>query len=216
MSEDAQEFKDGLGARFDAALYGPFLWLGERLTMRGHRAEVAARARGRVLEVGAGTGLNTAHYRDDVEELVLAEPDPAMARKLRRAAAGAGVPARVVEAPAETLPFDDDSFDSVVSTMVLCTVADPGAAVAEIDRVLRPGGTFLFVEHVLSDSPRLARWQHRLAGPWASFASGCRCNQDTLAMIDARLTLARIERSSWRGMPRLVHPLVVGEALAAG
>jgi ubiquinone/menaquinone biosynthesis C-methylase UbiE len=183
--------------------------------MREHRAEVAADASGRVLEIGAGTGLNTPHYGPGIEELVLAEPDPAMARKLRQAAGAAQAPTQVVEAPAEEIPFDDDSFDSVVSTMVLCTVADPDAAVAEIDRVLRPGGRLLFVEHVLSDSPRLARWQHRLAGAWAGFASGCRCNQDTLAMIDARLEIARVERSRWRGMPRLVHPLVAGEAIAA-
>lgn len=208
-----QEFSDGLSSRFGAATYEPFLWLGERLGMRERRRVLLAKARGRVLEIGAGTGLNAPLYPAGVEELVLAEPDPAMARKLRAGVERGGRPAEVVDAPAEALPFEDASFDTVVSTMVLCTAGDPRAALREISRLLRPGGTLLFCEHVLSDSPRLARWQRRLAGAWAGFAEGCRCDQDTLELIASELTLARVERERWSGMPPLVHPLVVGEAL---
>jgi SAM-dependent methyltransferase len=123
-------------------------------------------------------------------------------------------PARVLDAPAEALPFPDDAFDTVVSTMVLCTVGDVAAAIAETRRVLRPGGRLLFVEHVRAASPRLARWQDRLAGPWAAFAQGCRCNRPTDALLARELRLERVEHGRWRGMPALVHPLVVGEAVA--
>ena len=211
-----QEFSDTLSARFSAATYEPFLWLGERAGMRERRRKLLAGASGRVLEIGAGTGLNAALYPASVESVVLAEPDPAMARKLRAKVAASALDAEVVEAPAESLPVEDASFDTVVSTMVLCTAGDPRAAVREIARVLRPDGRLLFCEHVLSDSPRLARWQHRLAGPWAAFAEGCRCDQDTLAMIEAELSVERLDRDRWRAMPALVHPLVVGQATRPG
>jgi len=208
-----QDFSDGLAKRFSAATYEPFLWLGERRGMRDRRRRLLAEARGSALEIGAGTGLNVDLYPGRIERLVLAEPDEAMARKLRRRVERSATAAEVVEAPAESLPFEDASFDTVVSTMVLCTAGDPRAAVAEISRVLRPGGRFLFCEHVLSDAPRLARWQQRLAGPWAAFAEGCRCDQDTLSMIEAELAVAGVEEDRWRGMVPLVHPLRVGEAV---
>jgi ubiquinone/menaquinone biosynthesis C-methylase UbiE len=110
------------------------------------------------------------------------------------------------------VPLDAGSVDTVISTLVLCTVPDPEAALAEIVRVLRPGGRLLFCEHVSSGSPRRARWQHRLARPWAALADGCRCDQDTLALIERVLRIERLERDEWRGMPGLVRPLVVGEA----
>ena len=99
------------------------------------------------------------------------------------ACAGAAGRARLVDAPAEQLPFPDGSVDTVVSTFVLCTVDDPELALREIVRVLRPDGQFLFLEHVRSDSPRLAAWQDRLAEPWRRFARGCRCNQATAELI---------------------------------
>ena len=211
-----QDFSDSPAKRFSAATYEPFLWLGERLGMRARRRRLLAGATGRVLEIGAGTGLNAELYPPGLERLVLAEPDAAMARRLRSAVERNGIAAEVAESPAESLPFEDASFDTVVSTMVLCTAADPRAALAEVSRVLRPGGRFRFCEHVLSDSPRLARWQRRLAGPWAAFAEGCRCDQDTLPMIESELTVERVDGSRWRGAPPLVHPLIVGEATSAG
>lgn len=204
------------GSRFTAATYEPFLWLGERRGMRERRARLLSRARGSVLEIGAGTGLNLEHYPAAVEELVLAEPVEAMAAKIRRrrerTPAGAG--AQVVIATGEDLPFADDSFDTVVSTMVLCTVQDAERAVSEIKRVLRPGGRLLFIEHVRADTDRLARWQDRLAGMWAGFAEGCRCDRDTLRLISDRMRLDELERARWRGMPMIVQPLVLGEAVA--
>ncbi|MGH3335750.1 MAG: class I SAM-dependent methyltransferase [Nocardioides sp.] len=201
------------GSRFTATLYDPFLWFGERLGMRARRRRLISTARGRVLEIGAGTGLNLSHYPDEIDELVLVEPSEPMANQLERRRSKSGRSARIVAAPAEALPFGDGSFDTVVSTLVLCTVADPEGALAEVRRVLRPGGRLLFCEHVRSDSARVARWQDRLADAWAGFADGCRCNRDTLATISSQMEVAAVECASWRGMPHLVRPLVLGVAV---
>jgi ubiquinone/menaquinone biosynthesis C-methylase UbiE len=200
------------GSRFTAALYDPFLSLGERRGMRARRSQLLSAAQGRVLEIGAGTGLNLNYYPDEIDELVLVEPSEPMADRLERRRSKLGGTAQIVVAPAEALPFEDRSFDTVVSTLVLCTVADPEVSLREIHRVLRPGGRLLFCEHVRSDSARAARWQDRLADAWAGFADGCRCNRDTLATISSQLDVATVEHARWRGMPRLVQPLVLGEA----
>lgn len=201
------------GSAFSALVYDPFLWLGERAGMAARRRTLVAGARGDVLEIGAGTGLNLPHYPPGLSRLVLAEPVAAMAGRLRARVAKLGRKAEVVLAPAEALPFATGSFDTVVATMVLCTAQDPRAALAEVRRVLRPGGALLFIEHVRSEHARLARWQDRLNGPWSSFADGCRCNQPTLELLDeAGLAVTVRERAEWRGMPALVRPLVVGRA----
>jgi ubiquinone/menaquinone biosynthesis C-methylase UbiE len=197
-----------LRRRFASGVYDPVLWLGERRGMARRRRELLAAASGRVLEIGAGTGLNLPHYPDAVEELVLSEPDEAMARVLERRSGG-----RVVRAPAERLPFPDESFETVVSTLVLCTVDEPARAIAEIRRVLHPGGRLLFIEHLRADSVRWARWQDRLERPWAAFAAGCRANRRTLELLDAGgLRIRGLRRESWRGMPPLVRPLALGRA----
>jgi ubiquinone/menaquinone biosynthesis C-methylase UbiE len=199
--------------RFSARIYDPFVWLGERRGMAGRRRELLAAARGRVLEVGAGTGLNLPHYPDGLDELVLSEPVASMARRLEWRAAKQPRRPRVVVAPAERLPFPDDAFDTVISTLVLCTVPQPDRALAEIRRVLKPGGALLFIEHVRSDVERWGRWQDRLARPWAAFASGCRCNRNTLDLLEASgMRAAEVSWSKWNGMPRLVRPLAIGSA----
>jgi ubiquinone/menaquinone biosynthesis C-methylase UbiE len=201
-----------LGDRIGAAVYDPILGLGERRGMGRRRARLLAGATGRVVEIGTGTGLNLPHYGNGIDELILTEPDEAMARRADSKLRGSGRSGDVLRAGAEALPLEDDSVDTVVSTLVLCTVPDPEAALAEAARVLRPGGRLLFCEHVRSESEGLARWQDRLYGPWKAFADGCRCNQRTLEMIEGVLTVDRVERETWKGMPPLVHPLVAGEA----
>jgi ubiquinone/menaquinone biosynthesis C-methylase UbiE len=206
--------RPSLNERFNAAIYEPFLALGERRGTASRRASLLGDLRGSVLEIGAGTGLNLPHYPATVGELVLTEPDPGMVARLQRRVARrecAAASVRVVPAPAESLWFPDAAFDAVVSTMVLCTVPDPAAALQEIARVLRPGGRLVLVEHVLSPSARLARWQRRLAGPWAAFAAGCRCDQDTAALLArAGWDVTALGAGTWRGMPRIVRPLVTG------
>jgi SAM-dependent methyltransferase len=202
----------GAWSRLVAAIYDPFLALGELRGMRERRRRLLRQACGRVLEIGAGTGLNLAHYPAELDDLLLSEPLDPMARRLESRLRRSGVRGRVLRAGAEALPVATDSLDTVVSTLVLCTVPDPEAALAEIRRVLRPGGRLLFCEHVRADSNRLSCWQERLAGPWAAFADGCRCNQETLAMIERTLRIERLGREQWRGMPGLLRPLIVGEA----
>jgi ubiquinone/menaquinone biosynthesis C-methylase UbiE len=192
---------------FTAFIYDLSLAVGERRGMAARRSELLASARGRGLELGAGTGLNLRHYPEGVE-LVVSEPDPAMRARLERRAAGR---ATVVDAGAEALPFADASFDTVVSTLVLCTVGDPAQALAEVRRVLAPGGRLLLIEHVRASAPRLARRQDRFAGLWHACAMGCRCNQPTVELLEgAGLSVEQLTPSRWRGMPSLVRPLVVG------
>jgi ubiquinone/menaquinone biosynthesis C-methylase UbiE len=200
---------------FTAAFYDAVLWRGERRGMRERRRAVLGQARGHTLEIGAGTGLNLPYYPDTVSGLVVTEPVEAMAARLARRAAKQDAAIRVVSAPAEDLPFADDSFDTVVSTMVLCTVPDPERAIAEVARVLKPDGQLLFIEHVRSESPRLARWQDRLHKPWKAFGDGCNCNLPILDLVGEQIAVERVERERWRGMPRIVHPLVLGRAVSS-
>jgi ubiquinone/menaquinone biosynthesis C-methylase UbiE len=195
-----------------ALLYDPFLWLGEIAGMRRRRSALLGGARGRVVEIGAGTGLNIAHYPDEIAELVLTEPEPAMRRRLaRRLQRYAGV-ARIIDAPAERLPLADESVDTVVSTLALCTVTDPERALREIARVLRPDGQLLFIEHVRASSRFLAACQDSLFQPWFGFAGGCCCNRPTVELMRARGFAVAADDVVWRGMPAIVHPLVVGRA----
>jgi SAM-dependent methyltransferase len=201
-------------ARVFARVYDPSLWAGERAGGRALRRELLAHARGCTVEIGSGTGLNLPYYPDDLDELVLAEPDRAMHRRLEPRLRRSGrLRARVVAAPAERLPFPDRSVDTVVSTFVLCTVDVPELARREIVRVLRPDGQFLFLEHVRSHSTRLASWQDRLAEPWRRFARGCRCNRATAELIaTGGLVLDDMHEGSWRAMPPIVRPLISGRA----
>jgi ubiquinone/menaquinone biosynthesis C-methylase UbiE len=183
--------------------------------MARRRHDLLAEAEGRVLEIGAGTGLNLRHYRDSVESLVLTEPVEPMARALDRRLQRLSRPTDVRRASAEALPFPDDSFDTVVSTLVLCTVQDQALALNEIARVLRPGGRLLFIEHLRSEKEHWGRWQDRLERPWFAFAFGCHCNRRTLALLaSSPLTIEQSTFASWRGMPRLVRPLAIGSAVA--
>ena len=203
-------------ARVLAAAYDPFLWIGERAGMRRHRHDLVTLARGRTVEIGSGTGLNLLHYPDDLDDLVLAEPDPSMRRRLESAVRRSGRRAQVIDARAQRLPFGDATIDTVVSTLVLCTVDAPDVALREIGRVLRADGQLLFIEHVRSDSPLLARWQDRLARPWRLFAEGCRCNRATLELMDACGFRLDAHPAKWRAMPPIIRPLVVGRATIGG
>jgi SAM-dependent methyltransferase len=200
--------------RLGAALYDPFLARGERQGMARRRADLLAGPRGRVLEIGAGTGLNVEHYPATLDSLVLTEPVAPMAAHLRRRAAERAdlADVEIVEAPAEVLPFPTGSFDTVVSAMVLCTVVDVESALSEVARVLAPGGRLLFIEHVHAEGTRLGRWQRRLSGAWAVYAQGCRCDRDLVGAIRSQFELLETTTAEWTGMPALVRPLVIGSA----
>jgi Methylase involved in ubiquinone/menaquinone biosynthesis len=208
---------DATWGRAFAALYDRSLKGTEEAGLRDMRRRLLADARGRTIDLGAGTGANLGLYPAAVSELVLVEPDPHMAKKLRHRLAEAGNPAELIEAPAERLPFEDASFDTAVFTLVLCTVPDPAAALVEVARVLRPGGRMLFIEHVRSEDPGLARWQDRLEKPWRFLGDGCHCNRDTVATIEASpLAVEQLERDRMPKAPPIVKPLARGTATLPG
>jgi ubiquinone/menaquinone biosynthesis C-methylase UbiE len=206
-----------LGARdrLRAAAHDALLRGAER-AFADHRRRLLAAAAGRTLEIGAGTGFNLAHYPGTVGELVVTDPGAAYLARARRRAAQAGREATFVPAGAEELPFADGSFDPVVGTPVLCSVSDQDRSLAEIRRVLRAGGRFLFCEHVRSDDPRTARWQDRLERPWMLVADGCHPNRPTVERIAAApFDIAELERGTfpYRTAP-ILRPLVTGRARA--
>jgi ubiquinone/menaquinone biosynthesis C-methylase UbiE len=188
----------------------------ERAGLGEMRRELLATAAGRVLELGAGTGHNLEHYTDAVTELVMTEPDPHMAHRLRERLAedpGAAGNPSVVEAPAEDLPFDDGSFDVVVATLVLCSVDDPAKALFEARRVLVEDGRLLFIEHVRSNRPGLGRWQDRLQRPWGFLAAGCHPNRPTDQLLaDGGFWIDSLERGKLPKAPPIVRPLIRGVA----
>jgi SAM-dependent methyltransferase len=178
-----------------------------------HRRRLLAGLRGRVLEVGAGNGLNFPHYPATVTEVLAVEPEPYLRRLALAAARQAPVPIRVVAGTAEALPAPDGAFDAVVASLVLCTVADLDRALAETRRVLRPGGRLHFYEHVRAEDPRLAIWQDRLERPWGWLVGGCHPNRDTAAAITAAgLRLVALDRFDLKAMPPPARPHILGAA----
>jgi ubiquinone/menaquinone biosynthesis C-methylase UbiE len=204
---------DATWGRAFSALYDGLMKSTEEAGMRDIRREILAAANGRTIDIGAGTGVNAELFPEGLAELVLAEPDEHMLKRLRPKMAEGGRKVEVVQAPADSLPFPDDTFDTAVFTLVLCTVPDQRAALAEAARVLRPGGKLLFVEHVRSEEPGLARWQDRLERPWRFFGDGCHCNRDTVATIEASpFEVERLEKGELPKSPPIVRPLVRGAA----
>ena len=201
--------------RVMARLYDRIFRASEEAGLADARREVLSSAHGAVLEIGAGTGLNLRAYpRTGIDRLVALEPDANMARHLREKLAEAPVLPEIVQAPAERIPFPDDTFDVVAATLVLCEPDDPAAVLAEVARVLKPGGSYLFYEHVRSDAPGLARWQDRLAPLWTAASGGCHCNRATLATIAASPLEVRSVTSTRfpKAMP-LVRPAISGTAV---
>jgi len=179
------------------------------------RRALLAPITGRVLEIGAGTGINLAKYPSTVTELVLAEPDAHMRGKLQKKLAAASFPTRVVDSPAEKLAVDDASFDAVVSTLVLCSVASPERALAEVVRVLKPGGALYFLEHIASDDEGRYRWQRRLDPVWNVIADGCHLTRRTSeAIAAAGLVIESETKESLRKAAPVVRPTTRGSVRA--
>ena len=203
-----------IGDRFFAMYYDRFMSATEKAGLRERRASLLANAHGDVLEIGAGTGANLPLYPTRITSLTVTEPDAAMMRKMRKRLMDREVTA--LRAPAEDLPFDDDTFDTVVSTLTLCTVDDQPRALREIYRVLRPGGRLLFIEHVRAQDEKLARRQDRMNVINRIVAHGCNCNRPTLDGVrSAGFTLGPVEHGSLEKAPSFVRPLIVGLAEVA-
>jgi ubiquinone/menaquinone biosynthesis C-methylase UbiE len=196
-----------------AAVYDRYNRGAERTWLGEARHQVLGHAHGRVLEIGAGTGMNLPRYRD-VDEVVACEPDPAYLRRLRNRVPEAQVPVTVVDAPAERLPFPDASFNTVVSTLVLCSVDDPVRSAAELRRVLRPNGTLLLVEHVQTSAGGLVRAaQHASVPFWRLFVGGCRTNRPTLDTLrGAGFDIHELNRFDPPHVPFVMFPFVVALA----
>lgn len=194
-----------------AAVYDRLNQSAEDAGMRARRRELIAEADGYTLEIGAGTGLNVEHYRPGVERLVLTESEPHMAKKLRARLRGMGREAEVIDTAG--LPFASTSFDTVVATLVLCTVPDPAKTLEEVHRVLRPGGRLLFLAHVCSTEPRVARRQDVVRPVYRFVGRGCHPNRPTLETLDASpLSVERVVRERVEKAPSTVREIIVGVA----
>ena len=174
--------------RLFAALYDPVMALPERVSLPPHRRYLVEGLSGRVLDVGAGTGANFPYLAERAREAALevhaVEPDPHMRRRAREAAREAGLDVDIRDAGAERLPYEDGSFDAALAGIVFCTIPDPGAALDELARVLRPGGELRFLEHVASTGVR-ARLQHLVGPVWKRVAGGCHVTRDTVSLFEA-------------------------------
>lgn len=182
-------------------------WLGEC------RQAIASKARGRVLDVGSGTGMNL-HYYKGVEAVVLVEPDPAYLKQLRRRTAVATVPVEVVDGRAEKLPFPDASFDTIVSTLVMCSVDEPVLCAAELRRVLKPDGQLLLLEHVKTEAGVWREALQTAAVPiWRFFVGGCCCNRPSLSTLEqAGFEITEQRPFDPAGVPSVMFPFVAATA----
>ena len=204
----------GLRRRFIALTYDRQLAKIEQAGLGELRQTLLADASGRVLEVGGGTGANLPFYGPHVESLTITEPEPSTFRRLEPRVREQSPDTKVLRAPAEDLPFEDNTFDVAVSTLVLCGVDDQARALGELRRVLRPGGQLIFIEHVRSDEPGLARWQDRLNG-LIRLVACCDCNRRTLDSIEAEgFEVTAVEHTSLKKVPPWDRPLIAGTATA--
>jgi ubiquinone/menaquinone biosynthesis C-methylase UbiE len=203
-----------LGERLFAAIYDPLQSGAEHGWMGRRRAALLAGVEGDVCEIGAGTGANLAHYGQGAH-VTACEPSAPMRAHLAAKLDSARVPVTVLPAPAEAIPVGDASFDVVVATLVLCTVRDVDASLAEVRRVLRPGGRLLFIEHGGDHPGRRGAWQRRVEPVWTRLACGCHLTRDARANIErAGLTITECEEFDPPRLPALLRPFVQGVAVS--
>jgi ubiquinone/menaquinone biosynthesis C-methylase UbiE len=198
-----------------ARVYQRFAASAERAGASDHRDRLLADLEGRVVEIGAGNGLNFSHYPSTVTEVVAIEPEGYLRARATEAAARVPIAITVVDGTAESIPLPDDSVDAGVSSLVLCSVANPPAALAELCRVIRPGGQLRFYEHVAADSPGWAGWQRRCDPIWTRLAGGCHVTRRTeQAMRDAGFEIDECDRFLFQPsiITRLAAPHILGRA----
>ncbi|MBA3422810.1 MAG: class I SAM-dependent methyltransferase [Thermoleophilaceae bacterium] len=201
-----------------ARLYHRVSALAEDAGQREHRRELLAGLAGRVVEVGAGNGLNFRHYPADIEEVIAVEPEAYLRARAREAASRARVTVRVVDGLAERLPLDDGSIDAGVFSLVLCSVPSQLAALAELRRVVRPGGELRFYEHVRGEGATFARFQRAADVVWPCIAGGCHTHRDTPRAIEgAGFEIETCRRFSFAPCSALapIKPHVLGRARRA-
>jgi ubiquinone/menaquinone biosynthesis C-methylase UbiE len=197
-----------------------FPWLNDRLNadpaLEQIRADAVRGARGRVVEIGFGSGLNLPHYTQAVRSLVAVEPNDGMHARARPRIAASRIPVEVIHGSAEQMPLADAGFDCAVSTLTLCTVAEPARVLAELWRVLRPDGRLLMMEHGLSEDDGVARWQQRLNGLQRIVACGCNLNRPIAELVQANgFRFESVRKFYVSKMPRTHGWVTVGVALKA-
>ncbi len=196
-----------------ARVYERISQAAEHAGVAEHRDRLLAELTGRVVEVGAGNGLNFTHYPDTVTEVLAIEPEDHLRGIAERAAAEAAVPVRALSGHAEELPVEDDSCDAAVVSLVLCSVPDQHRALVEIYRVLRPGGELRFYEHVRSDKDLLARAEDLVAPLWSRMAAGCHLNRDTASAVPAAgFTVDTLDRFIFRPSRFVAQAHILGRA----
>lgn len=198
-----------------ARVFAKLVALDDRSGQAEHRTELLAGLSGRVIEVGAGTGANFAHYPAEVSEVVAVEPEPYMQTHAVQAAGEVDIDVEVVDSIAERLPVEDASVDAAVASLVLCSIDDPAVSLAEMARVVRPGGELRFYEHVRSLNDRSARWQDRLDVIWPHLFGNCHTARDTASMIEDSgwevVDLRRLHIGPPKA-PNPVAPHIIGRA----
>lgn len=199
-----------------AKYYDAMLRDAEEKCLRDWRRSLLQNVTGEVLELGCGTGANLAFYSNAINRLVLAEPSSPMRQQLAiKLTAYPELSAKILNCAAESIPFPDNSFDVVVSTLLLCSVKDPQQALSEIHRVLRPNGKLLCIEHVIaSHRPERLKWQRRIEPFWKILQCGCHLTRDTERdIVQAGFAWQTIHRQSMRGVPAIARPSIWGEAM---
>ncbi len=194
----------------------PFFMEYATRVFRREISDLIGTAEGRVLEIGAGTGANLGYYSNQVTEVVGIEPVEAMLEKARTVVQEAGhdFPVSLQVGDARELPFEDDSFDSVVACLVFCTIPNPDKAAEEMRRVLKPGGRLVFYEHVASSRPRVRSWQKRLNPMWRKLACGCEITRDTRQLFEsAGFRYDHIKDFEHPKVPSLMAPIIAGVAV---
>lgn len=194
-------------------LYDPFMAKTEEACLGEWRKELLARARGRVLEIGAGTGINLQYYPPGVD-LALVEPDKHMRQSLVERLDESGLRGEVISSTVEEMDAEDASFDTVVSTLVLCSVPDQASTLAELRRVLKPGGSLIFLEHVAAhENPGRLKWQRRIDPVWKILGDGCRLCRETASAIEAAdFEMIEMKRESMRKAFPFLRPTIRGWA----
>jgi ubiquinone/menaquinone biosynthesis C-methylase UbiE len=203
--------------RLSDRIFGWFLdWAMSSKVIARERPAALEDARGEVLELGFGTGLNLPYYPEAVERLTVVDPEDLVPERVAARIAQARFPVKRAMLSAERLPFEDNAFDCAVSTFTLCTIPDASAALREVRRVLKPGGSFLFLEHGLNQSPSVAKWQRRLNPIQRVIGRGCNLDRRIDELItDAGLELSRLDRFLIPEMPRTHGTMYRGLALSA-